>query len=226
MYRCSSPLEPNGSRTMDSAARAGDALLKQPMNSRNKIRQQLRQQRRMLSLTERKQAARKLCARLTNSPLFLRSQRVACYLANDGEMDLQPVMSRIWWMKKECYLPVIRRLNHNRLGFVHYVETEKLVQNRYNIPEPKNPNQQTPPWALNLLLLPLVAFDSNGNRLGMGGGYYDRTLAFLRRREQWHTPRLIGVAYDFQRVENLASEPWDIPLDGVVTESKIILFGR
>ena len=200
--------------------------LNNPMNSRNKIRQQLRQKRRLLSLMERKQAAGKLCARLTNSPLFLHSQRIACYLANDGEMDLQPVIKRIWQMKKECYLPVISRLTHNRLDFIRHVENEKLVRNRYNIPEPKNHYQLTPPWALNLLLLPLVAFDHKGNRLGMGGGYYDRTLAFLRQRKQWHTPRLIGVAYDFQSVESLTSEPWDIPLDGVVTESGILMFRR
>ncbi len=178
----------------------------------------------MLSPAERKQAANGLCKQLITSPLFLRSQRIACYFANDGEVELQPIINRIWWMKKECYLPIISQLTHNQLGFVRYLENEMLVTNRYNIPEPKARHQSVPPWALDLVLLPLVAFDKSGNRLGMGGGYYDRTLAYLRQRKQWRTPRLVGIAYDFQQVETLTSEPWDIPLDGVVTESKMILF--
>ncbi len=212
---------------MDSAACAGDASIhKQSMNSRNRIRQQLRRRRRLLSPEERKLAAESLCKQLAASPLFLHSRRIACYFASDGEIELQPVINRIWRMRKECYLPVVSQLTHNRLGFVHFRKNDMLVANRYNIPEPKVRHQPVPPWALDLLLLPLVAFDRNGNRVGMGGGYYDRTLAYLRRRNQWHTPCLIGVGYDFQRVKSLAPEPWDIPLDGVITESRITIFSR
>ncbi len=197
-----------------------------PMNSRSRIRQQLRQQRRTLSRAERHQASDKLCKLLTNSPLFLRSQHIACYFARDGELDLQPVINRMKQMNKHCYLPVINHIDRNRLGFVRYLKNEAVVTNCYDIPEPKNRHQQTPPWALNLLLLPLVAFDINGNRLGMGGGYYDRTLAYLRQRKRWHRPVLMGIAHDFQEVEGLISRSWDIPLDGVATESRILFFSR
>ncbi len=194
------------------------------MNSRNRIRQQLRQQRQMLSPAEQKQVARDLCRQLTTSSLFLRSQRIACYFASDGEVNLQPVMERIWQMGKECYLPVISQLFHNRLDFVRYLENDSLLLNRYNIPEPEIRHRTVSPWGLDLVLLPLVAFDRYGNRLGMGGGYYDRTLAYLHRREQWRIPRLLGIAHDFQQVEALSPERWDIPLNGVVTGSKIMFF--
>ena len=209
---------------MDSAACAGDAIPRELMNPRNQIRQRMRRQRQGLSRRERKQAASNLCRQLTSSPLFLRSQRIACYLSCKGEMELQPVMHRIFEMKKDCYLPVIDKFSQNKLGFVQYTESKSMVKNRFNIPEPENRHRPTPPWALNLILLPLTAFDNKGNRLGMGGGYYDRTLAYLRQRKQWFSPALLGVAYDFQQVETLTSQPWDIPLDGVVTESTIRFF--
>jgi len=69
-----------------------------------------------------------------------------------------------------------------------------------------------------LIFLPLVAFDNAGNRLGMGGGYYDRTLAWKQRRRYWHGSRLIGVAYGFQQLERLPVESWDIGLDGILTD--------
>jgi len=194
------------------------------MDSRSRIRQQLRQQRRGLSPAEQKQAAHSLCRQLVTSPLFLRSQRIACYFANDGEIDLQPVINRIWRMGKECYLPILGGLAHNRLDFVRYLRGEALLANRYNILEPEARHQSVPPWAIDLVLLPLVAFDIYGNRLGMGGGYYDRTLSYLRWRRWWRTPCLIGVAHDFQQIETLPSEAWDIPLNGVVTESGVMLF--
>ena len=211
---------------MDSAACAGDAIPHHPMNSRNQIRQRMRRQRRELSRRKRNQAATELCKQLTASLLFLRSQRIACYLSCKGEMDLQPVMHRIFQMKKTCYLPVIHGFSQNRLDFVQHAKDEAMVNNRFNIPEPEKRLCPAPPWALDLLLLPLTAFDNKGNRLGMGGGYYDRTLAYLRQRKQWLTPVLLGVAYDFQQVEALASQPWDIPLDGVVTESAIRFFRK
>jgi len=126
-------------------------------------------------------------------------------------------------MGKHCYLPVISKITNNRLGFTSYLKHEKLNINQYGILEPQICHQ-TPPWAINLLLLPLVAFDNSGNRLGMGGGYYDRTLAYLQQRNHWQTPILMGVAYDFQKVSELSSRPWDIPMDGVVTESGISWF--
>ena len=77
---------------------------------------------------------------------------------------------------------------------------------------------------LDLVLMPLVGFDSTGSRLGMGGGFYDRSFAFLRRRQKWRKPNLIGAAFDCQKVEQIDGQSWDVPLSGVMTESGVELF--
>lgn len=194
---------------------------------RNTLRRELRQQRRALTAQQQQAAATALDRVLGRHPLFLRSQHIAIYLPNDGEMDLSPLLERALSMGKKCYLPVLSPLYHNRLWFAPYHSESRLSLNRFGIPEPDcNHAQMRPVWALDLLLTPLVAFDTQGNRLGMGGGFYDRTLAYLNRRRHWRKPRLLGTAHAFQQVAQLPCESWDIPLQGVVTEEEILSFGQ
>ncbi|HEY9148812.1 MAG TPA: 5-formyltetrahydrofolate cyclo-ligase [Gammaproteobacteria bacterium] len=186
---------------------------------RHQLRRQIRQQRRNLSPQQRRAAAQQLSRTLVRHPLFLHSRHIAFSLPNDGELDLTPLIRRAWAMGKRCYLPVLSPLYHNRLWFAPYHADSRLLPNRFGIPEPDcNWRQMRPVWALDLVLTPLVAFDAAGNRLGMGGGFYDRTLAYLARRQHWRKPRLIGTAYAFQQVESLPHQPWDVPLQGVATE--------
>lgn len=194
---------------------------------RNTLRKELRQQRRALSPQQQQQAALALDRVLGRHPLFLRSQHIAIYLPNDGEMDLTPLLQRALAMGKRCYLPVLSPLYHNRLWFAPYHAGSRLSLNRFGIPEPDcNYAQMRPVWSLDLLLTPLVAFDAQGNRLGMGGGFYDRTLAYLNRRHHWRKPRLLGTAHAFQQVAQLPHASWDIPLQGVVTERELLFFGQ
>ncbi len=94
--------------------------------------------------------------------------------------------------------------------------------NRFGIPEPiARGRRLTLPWNLDLLLMPLVGFDTDCHRLGMGGGFYDRTLAYLRLRRSWRRPRLLGLAHDCQRIERIEPRPWDIPLESVITECRV-----
>lgn len=165
-------------------------------------------------------ASRALARCLTASPLFRRSDHIAFYLPNDGEIDLRPVIERAWAMGKHCYLPVLSPAFHNRLWFARYLPDTRLAPNQFHIPEPVSRwREMRPAWALDLVLTPLVAFDCQGNRLGMGGGFYDRTLAFLQQRQCWRRPLLVGTAYEFQRVTALPQQPWDVPLQAVVTEA-------
>lgn len=183
----------------------------------------MRQRRRQLDPREQRDRSLALIGQLVTSPLFLHSHHIAFYLPNDGEVDLRPLLERSLDMGKRCYLPVLSPLYHNRLWFAPFNWESRIVHNRFGIPEPDVQwRNMRPPWTLDLLLTPLVAFDNEGNRLGMGGGYYDRTLAYLGRRRHWRKPCLLGTAYDFQRVESLPHESWDIPLHGIVTESGII----
>jgi 5-formyltetrahydrofolate cyclo-ligase len=189
------------------------------------LRQKLRARRRALSADEQHQAARRLAVNLTGTRLFLTSRRVACYLPNDGEIDSALVIKNIRRLRKILYLPVLSRLSHDRLWFAEAGPKTKLVPNRFGIPEPVVKSRDLMrAQELDLILMPLVGFDDKGNRLGMGGGFYDRSLEFLRHRNHWRKPHLLGIAYDFQRVNGLAADPWDIPLQGVITDQAVYLY--
>jgi len=193
-------------------------------NERNELRRRMRQQRRALTPQQQRDAAFALDRQIGRHPLFLRSRHIAFYLPNDGEMDLSPLIERARAMGKRCYLPVLSPLYHNRLWFAPYHAGCPLLLNRFGIPEPDaNWSAMRPAWSLDLILTPLVAFDAAGNRLGMGGGYYDRTLAYLARRHHWRKPHLLGTAYSFQQAQALPDEPWDVPLHGVATEQSVLL---
>jgi len=108
------------------------------------------------------------------------------------------------------------------MHFAKYSNGQTLSKNRFGIPEPsRKVSGALPTFLLSTVLVPLVAFDLEGNRLGMGGGFYDRL--FDRKRVK-RKPRLIGIAYEFQRVSHLPTESWDIPLDGVITEKSFYRF--
>jgi 5-formyltetrahydrofolate cyclo-ligase len=189
-------------------------------SDKDAIRRQMRRRRRGLPRREHQHRSRSLVRILAGSSLFHRSHHIALYLPNDGEVDLRPLAERIWANGKRCYLPVLSPAFHNRLWFTPYTPETPLVKNCFGIPEPQRRWRHTrPAWALDLILAPLVAFDATGNRLGMGGGFYDRTLAFLDQRQYLRKPRLFGVAFDFQRSDDaLPSESWDVPMEGVITD--------
>ncbi|CAK0768159.1 5-formyltetrahydrofolate cyclo-ligase [Gammaproteobacteria bacterium] len=190
--------------------------------TRVQLRRAMRRKRRALPPAERARCAIRLTRRLQGFRPFCNSRRVAIYLPNDGEMDLTLLLRRATRMGKCCHLPLLCPLGGRQLWFGPYRSGEPLRLNRLRIPEPARPGlRRVRAWALDLVIVPLVAFDAAGNRLGMGGGYYDRTLAFLAHRRYWRKPRVVGVAYDFQRVAALKPQPWDIPLDAVVTEARI-----
>ena len=187
--------------------------------TRVQLRRVMRRQRRALTPADRARCVVRLTRRMQGFRPFRNSQRVAVYLPNDGEMDLTLLIGCATRAGKCCYLPVLCPLGSRHLWFSPYRPGDSLRPNRLRILEPVHPtSRRVRARALDLILVPLVAFDEAGNRLGMGGGYYDRSLAFLTHRCYWRKPRIVGVAYDFQRVPVLTPRSWDIPLDAVVTE--------
>ena len=187
---------------------------------RSALRLSMRQKRRALSTIEQRTAAKRLAEQVRAMQAFARAKRVAVYLASDGEIDLTPLIDLCWSLGKSVYLPVLHPVRHNRLWFTPYKRETRLSPNRYKILEPALKRPGAPAWAMDLVLMPLVAFDAEGNRMGMGGGYYDRTFAFTLRRLGLKGPKLVGMAHDFQRVEKLHLAAWDVPLKGVVTDQK------
>ncbi|PAU71712.1 5-formyltetrahydrofolate cyclo-ligase [Vreelandella alkaliphila] len=190
------------------------------------LRRELRRRRRILSLDQQKQAAAALCQRLKGLPEIRRAKRISLYLPVNGEIDPTPLIPWLRQRKVSIYLPVLRPLSTNRLWFVAYRESTPMVKNRFGIAEPcsrfaADKRNRLPAWALDTLIVPLVGFDKQANRMGMGGGFYDRSLAFMRRR-QGPVPTLIGVAHACQQVDALPIEPWDIPLDVIASDIRII----
>ena len=197
------------------------------IDTRVKLRRQIRQQRRSLSTHQQQESANLACKNTARLPVFSKAERIACYIPADGELDPLPVLERAVNMGKECFLPVLRPVKRQRLWFARWRPGDALGTNKFGIPEPLYCyNNLIPAWALDLVLTPLVAFDEDGNRLGMGGGYYDRTFAFLRYRKHWRKPVLAGYAHAFQNSSQLHGNEWDIPLDMVITEKKVYVTNR
>ena len=190
----------------------------QPL-TKTQLRRQLRQRRRQLSPQQQRTASRQLERLLSRDMRFIKSQHIAFYLANDGEINPKPLLDRALKMKKHCYLPV---LNGKKLWFARYCKGDKLINNRFGIPEPRNKHRRLPAKSLSMVLMPLVGFDSHGGRLGMGGGFYDRTFSWLNTQAVTRRPVLMGLAHDCQKVEQLALQSWDIALTAIATDKELI----
>jgi 5-formyltetrahydrofolate cyclo-ligase len=174
-------------------------------------------------------AAEQLANRIILSSAYQNSQHIAVYWAVGGEISLQPLIRRAWQEGKQCYLPVIRRQS---LVFVPYFEHAVMAKNVFGIPEPEVCDNILPAAELDLVLTPLVAFDSQCHRIGMGGGYYDRAFAFLNvqkegrglppvaggKRNNLSRPFLMGVSHGCQQVDVIHPESWDVALDGICTD--------
>ncbi|TBU97106.1 5-formyltetrahydrofolate cyclo-ligase [Phytopseudomonas dryadis] len=187
--------------------------------SRAQLRRLLRQRRRSLAAHAQRQAARALYRQLAQHPLFRRARHIALYLSNDGEIDPRPLMAAAHTRGKQVYLPVLSPWPRSKMVFQRIERNEPLSANRFGIAEPRrNGKRQRRIWALDLILLPLVGFDRHGGRLGMGGGFYDRSLAYRARRKNWHKPTLLGLAHGCQQVERLPMASWDVPLAATVTD--------
>jgi len=188
--------------------------------SRPALRRLLRNRRRALSQSEQQRAAQALYRQLSQHPLLRRARHIALYLPQDGEIDPRPLLHALWQRRKQTYLPLLSHWPKSLMRFQRIDKRETLHKGRFGILQPKaNPARQRQTWALDLLLLPLVGFDAFGGRLGMGGGFYDRALAFRRHRKHSQKPLLLGIAHECQKVQRLHLAPWDIPLFATVTDA-------
>ncbi|EKM3443986.1 5-formyltetrahydrofolate cyclo-ligase [Salmonella enterica] len=186
--------------------------------SRQEIRRMIRQRRRALTPEQQRRFGQQAAARMLSFPPVVMAHTVAVFLPFDGELDTQPLIEQLWQAGKRVYLPVLHPFSPGNLLFLHYHLQSALVTNRLKIREPRLDVRDVLPLAkLDVLVTPLVAFDEGGQRLGMGGGFYDRTL----QNWQQHKILPVGYAHDCQLVEKLPVEEWDIPLPAVVTPSKI-----
>ena len=211
---------PDDSRPDDPVADNTADKISVESHSNAEIRQLKRTQRRLLSSRAQLRHAQALSQNTTKEKTWRNSQHIALYLANDSEIDPYLLIEHAHFMGKKIYLPILAPLK-NSLYFALYEAGDRLKLNRFKILEPVcHPSKWKSASQLDLLLLPLVAFDASGNRMGMGGGFYDRTLAYMQHRRFWKKPILVGLAHEIQKVEQLSSQSWDIPLDYIITEKR------
>lgn len=194
-----------------------------PLPGKMELRRLLRARRRALSPSQHRTAATALTLRLMRTDWFRDSKRIALYLANDGEIDTALVLEAALDRGKHCFLPLISKDPHPAMQFARYRLGDRLAVNRFGIAEPLPGASIIEPSRLDLALIPLVGFDTDGRRLGMGAGYYDRSFAQKRLLPK-AMPKLVGLAHQCQCVEMLPGNDWDVPLDGVVTDSATYRF--
>lgn len=195
--------------------------MKPETDSRRQLRTELRARRAALTAAERIAASQTLLEQLEQIPEFLTDQRIAGYWAIAGELPLAAVIAGLRARDQVYCLPIVA--DDRQLSFGAWSPGMAITTNRYGIPEPEcTPSERLDPKQLDVVLLPLLGFDRTGHRLGFGGGYYDRSFAFLQGRSGVARPVLVGVGYAIQEVPTIEAMPWDVHLDYIVTERELI----
>ena len=214
-------LGPSGSRTTTRSGTLGPSfktILSNRMKStqqtlRNQLRQQIRKTRANLTALQQQQAEDSITQQALALIEARNAQHIALYVSFDGEISTEKLIKTLWAQDKHVYLPVLHPFNPNHLLFLRYLPDTPMLKNKFGIWEPKlNVQNVLPLDELDILFTPLVAFDKQGNRLGMGGGFYDRTL------QHWQKSSFIpvGLAHQCQQVEQLPTEAWDVPLHQIL----------
>ena len=187
-------------------------------SARQHLRTEIRQRRKNLTPEQQADFALQAAERIISHPKIQAAKTISVFLSFDGELDTAPLFARLWQEGTQLCLPVLHPFSPHHLLFLRYAPDTPLVRNRLKILEPRlDVTQVIPLSRLDIILTPLVAFDNHGQRLGMGGGFYDRTL------EHWQDggPYPIGLAHDCQQVDALPAEHWDVPLPEVITPGKM-----
>ena len=184
--------------------------------NRQCLRKSFRKHRRSLSPIAQGKTNEKITKTIVNRLFFQRASKIAFYLPFDGEVNPLYLCSLAHHLGKKCYVP---QVSGRTLKFKQFIPNKtKLQKNEYNIFEPIG-TEIISSETLDVVFMPLVAFDRDGNRIGMGQGYYDNTFSEKARWEK--KPLLIGLAHSFQETV-LQPHAKDIPMDGVTTEKSFI----
>jgi 5-formyltetrahydrofolate cyclo-ligase len=183
------------------------------------LRKQLRAQRRSLSAADHGHRSRLAANAVAALPMFRAGKRIAIYLPFDRETDTAALIRAARRRGVRLYVPVIVDRRHARIRF--YPLDGATRRGVFGIAVPSSLTRPVSPRWLNLIVVPLVGVDTGGRRLGMGGGFYDRALAFRRERRHWKGPRLVGLGFDCQRADTVFADPWDVRLDSLATESSL-----
>lgn len=184
-------------------------------NSRQRLRQQIREKRQALTPQQQQLAAQSLCRNIAKHPALSSAQHIAIFRSFDAEINTQPTIEYLWQQGKQIYLPVFHPFSKRHLLFLRYTPQTVMKTNSFGISQPVLDVRHVIPFSqLDIVFTPLVAFDERGYRLGMGGGYYDRMLVNYQAKNI--IP--IGIAHRCQKVPKVPEQPWDIPLLDIITD--------
>jgi len=196
--------------------------------NRKQIRIAIREKRNALTLPFQNDSATQLVSQLAKNSRITKAKSIAIYLSSDGELNTTPFIQWCWQNNIRTYLPVIHPFSKGHLLFIEYNQTTKMKRNIYGILEPQlNVTKIKRPDTIDIMFTPLVAFDNSGQRLGMGGGFYDRTLSrwyqsFQQNKQSLPFP--IGLAHDCQKIAEVPAESWDIPIPEIITPTQHYIF--
>jgi 5-formyltetrahydrofolate cyclo-ligase len=184
--------------------------------SQSVIRAAAKRKRARLTSNKRRAASNKIAEKLFATELFRNSNNIACYVSLETEVSTWRIIERAWQQKKRIFAPIAEK--NFILQFLQFDDESELVTSNIGLREPKH-GRQVRNDELDLVIVPLVAFDSQRNRIGMGGGYYDRAFSFLAGNTENAKPALIGLGFDCQQVDKIRPNPWDIRLFRIFTET-------
>ena len=154
--------------------------------------------------------SQKICDSLVQTDIFQKANQIALYYAMNDEVQTSGLIEE-WWTKKNIALPVVCG---EYINFYAYTGKENLIKSALGIPEPA-PTSVIPTEDIDLFVVPGIAFDHEGHRLGRGKGYYDRYLAGI-------TKPIIGICFDFQLIDSVPAEKHDIKMNTIITENIIV----
>ena len=183
-------------------------------NSVQNLRSRLREKRAGLTGELRSSFDRAICRHIQDIVTDINARSIACYWPFNGEPDLIPLCRTLLSEGCEIALPVISRHEPGIMTFCAWRQDTQLIKNRYGIFEPPG-HHSLGLDHFDMLIMPLVAYDHTGNRLGMGAGYYDRHLEQFKHLP---SPLRVGAAYSLQEIDPIDKNDWDIPLHGIVNE--------
>ncbi len=186
------------------------------------IRKNLLQKRKETKIPAKDSVDTAIKKQILEQKAFIKAKRIAAYFGVNGEFDPMPLLHLAHQMGKDCFLPVIHPFMEGKLLFVKWSPESQLKENQFKIPEPIiHKSSICSPQFLNLILIPLLGFNLRCHRLGMGGGYYDQTLEFRKRRKSWIGPKFFGLGYEYQLENSFQENEWDIRLDSIFTGKRI-----
>jgi len=191
------------------------------MQNQSTIRQRIQRRRQALTTEQQHVYSQQICEQVLSSQLLCKAKHIAIYLPVKGEADPTPLLKLL--TEKQFYLPILSPIKQGHLVFAKYDENTSMKLNRFKIPEPDLADNEllADTTKLDCIVMPLVGLDPTGNRIGMGGGFYDRTFAF--RKTSQSSPLLLGFCYDFQLIAPQTPQNCDVPADAIVTQSSFKL---